>query len=168
MSGPLTAIDRRRVLTSAGILALLAVAPACGAAPIPPPADALEAQRLLALHDSELAAAAGTALSGPDDAALATALAQVSLERADHARALATEISRASGRPTPETSQTSTPADAPDAPAPTVSQVVNALRAAADSSGKLAISSSGYRAGLLASIAASCTAAYAIALAVQS
>lgn len=167
MSGPLTALDRRRVLTGAGILALLAVAaPACGSAPTPPAADALEAQRLLAQRDSELAAAAGTALSGPDDKALAAALAQVSLERADHARALATEISRASGRPAAETSETSTPAQ--DAPAPTVSQVVNALRAAADSSGKLAISSTGYRAGLLASIAASCTAAYAVALAVQS
>ncbi|MEB3068982.1 hypothetical protein [[Mycobacterium] vasticus] len=169
MSGPLTAIDRRRVLTGAGILALLAVAaPACGSAPTPPEVDALEAQRLLAQHDSELAAAAGTALTGPDDTAQATALAQVSLERADHARALATEISRASGRPAPETSQTSTSTAVPDAPAPTVSQVVNALRAAADSSGKLAIASSGYRAGLLASIAASCTASYAVALAVQS
>ncbi|MEB3032740.1 hypothetical protein [[Mycobacterium] nativiensis] len=169
MSGPLTAIDRRRVLTGAGILALLAVtAPACGSKPTPPAVDDLEAQRQLAQRDSDLAAAAGAAAGGPESKALAAALEQVSLERAEHARALATEIARAAGKPLPEAPETTTPTTVPDAPAPTVSQVVNALRAAADSAGKLAISSSGYRAGLLASIAASCTASYAVALVAQS
>lgn len=170
MPGPLSAIDRRRVLTGAGMLALLAlVAPACGSAPAPPAVDDLEAQRQLAQRDSELAAAARAGLTGPDadDAKeLAAALDQVSLERAEHARALATEIARAAGKPPAEVTETSTPV--PDGPAPTVSQVVNALRAAADSAGKLAITSSGYRAGLLASIAAACTASYAVALVAQS
>jgi hypothetical protein len=167
--GPLTAIDRRRVLTGAGMLALITLAaPACGHSATPPAVDDLEAQRQVALRDSELAAAAGAALTGPGSQALAAALDQVALERAEHARALATEIARAAGRPAPETTETTTSASTPDGPAPTVSQVVNALRAAADSAGKLAIASSGYRAGLLASIAAACTASYAVALVTQS
>jgi hypothetical protein len=169
VSGPLTAIDRRRVLTGAGMLALIALAaPACGSSPAPPAVDDLEAQRQLAHRDSELAAAAGAALTGPDTQALAAALDRVSLERAEHARALATEIARAAPKPAPELAGTTTSAGAPDGPAPTVSQVVNALRAAAESAGKLAIASSGYRAGLLASIAAACTASYAVALVTQS
>ncbi|MEO6793238.1 MAG: hypothetical protein ABI253_17025 [Mycobacterium sp.] len=170
--GPPTTIDRRRVLTGAGILALLALAaPACGSTPAPLAVDDLEAQRLLAQRDSELAAAAGAALTGPDtpaSKALTAALDQVSLERAEHARALAAEIARAAGKPVPEVTETTTPTVGPDAPAPTVSQLVNALRAAADSAGKLAITSSGYRAGLLAAIAAACTASYAVALVAQS
>jgi hypothetical protein len=42
--------------------------------------------------------------------------------------------------------------------------VIRSLRASADSAGRLASTSSGYRAGLLGSIAASCTAAYSVAL----
>ncbi|OBH15443.1 hypothetical protein EHH44_20275 [Mycolicibacter terrae] len=167
--GPLTAIDRRRVLTGAGMLALLALtAPACGSSPAPPAVDDLEAQRQLAHRDSALAAAAGAALAGPDSQALAAALDQVSAERAEHARALATEIARAAGKPAPAIAETTTVSSAPDGPAPTVSQVINALRSAAEGAGKLAIASSGYRAGLLASIAAACTASYAVALVTQS
>lgn len=167
MPGPLSVIDRRRVLTGAGMFALLALAaPACGSAPMTPVVDDLEAQRQLALHDSELATAAAAALTDPDSKALAAALEQVSQERTEHARALAAEIARAAGK-TPADEETTTANAAPDAPAPTVSQVINALRAAADSSGKLAVASSGYRAGLLASIAAACTAAYAVALVAQ-
>jgi len=167
--GPQSVIDRRRVLTGAGMLALLALAvPACGSAPTTPVVDDLEAQRQLALRDSALAAAAGAALSDPDAKALAAALTQVVQERTDHARALAAEIARAARKPPPEDTDTPTPTAAPDAPAPTVSQVINALRAAADSAGKLAVTTSGYRAGLLASIAAACTASYAVALVAQS
>lgn len=167
--GPLTALDRRRVLTGAGMLALIALAaPACGSPPTPPAVDDLEAQRQLAQRDSALAAAAGAALSEPGSAALAAALGQVSAERAEHARALAAEIARAAGKPAGEVADTATSTSAPEEPAPTVSQVVNALRAAAESAGKLAIASSGYRAGLLASIAAACTASYAVALVTQS
>jgi hypothetical protein len=43
--------------------------------------------------------------------------------------------------------------------------VVRSLRASADSARQLAGTSSGYRAGLLGSIAASCTASYTVALA---
>ena len=167
MPGPLSAIDRRRMLTGAGMLALLAVAaPACGSAPTAPLVDDLEAQRQLALRDSELATAAATALTDPESKALAAALDQVSQERTDHARALAAEIARAAGKTPADETETATPSAAPDAPAPTVSQVISALRAA-DGAGKLAVASSGYRAGLLASIAAACTASYAVALVMQ-
>ncbi|WP_420109309.1 hypothetical protein [Mycolicibacter arupensis] len=169
MPGPLSAIDRRRVLTGAGVLALLALAaPACSSAPTTPAIDDLEAQRQLALGDSELATAACADLSDPDAKDLAAALDPGAPERSHHARALAAEIARAAGRPPAEDTETSTPVAAPDTPAPTVTQVINALRAAADSAGKLAVASSGYRAGLLASIAASCTASYAVALAAPS
>lgn len=173
VSGPLTVIDRRRLLTGVGTIALIAlVAPACSSAPAPPAVDDLEAQRQLAHHDSELAAAAGAALTrtdapdSGDSKALAVALDQVSAERAEHARALAAEIARTAGRPAPEVAETTTATDVPNA-APTVSEVVSALRTAADSAGRLAIASSGYRAGLLASIAAACTAGYAVALVTQ-
>lgn len=169
MSGPLTAIDRRRMLTGAGMLALLALATsACGSTPTPPAVDDLESQRQRAHRDSELAAAAAAALTEPDSRSLAAALDQVSLERAEHARALATEIARAAGKPAPDITETTTSTSVPDGPAPTVSQVINALRATADSAGELAVTSSGYRAGLLASIAAACTASYAVALVPES
>jgi hypothetical protein len=46
-----------------------------------------------------------------------------------------------------------------------VADVVTSLRASADSAAKLASTSSGYRAGLLGSIAASCTASFSVTLA---
>jgi hypothetical protein len=45
-----------------------------------------------------------------------------------------------------------------------LSDVINSLRASAASAGHLATASSGYRAGLLGSIAAACTAAYTVVL----
>ncbi|HYP94700.1 MAG TPA: hypothetical protein VER34_16630, partial [Mycobacterium sp.] len=50
------------------------------------------------------------------------------------------------------------------AKAPTTEEVIAALRESADSAGQLAVKQSGYRAGLLGSIAASCTAGYTVAL----
>ena len=47
---------------------------------------------------------------------------------------------------------------------PTVQDVIGALRVSADSASNLAATLSGYRAGLLGSIAAACTAAYTVAL----
>ncbi|GKU56965.1 hypothetical protein NJB14197_28250 [Mycobacterium montefiorense] len=42
--------------------------------------------------------------------------------------------------------------------------MINALRTSADDAARLVSSESGYRAGLLASVAASCTASYLVAL----
>lgn len=168
MPGPPSAVDRRRVLAGAGLLALLAVAaPACGSPATSPSVDELETQHHLAQRDSALASAAGAALSDPDLKNVAAALDQVARERTEHARALAAEIGRTGRKPPAENTTSVAPSTAPDAPAPTVSQVMAALREAADSAGKLAVASSGYRAGLLASIAAACTASYAVALVSQ-
>ncbi|MGA8254218.1 MAG: hypothetical protein WB989_27300, partial [Mycobacterium sp.] len=57
-----------------------------------------------------------------------------------------------------------TGAAAPPPPPLPVSDVIDALRASAESASRLVATSSGYRAGLLASIAASCTASYTVAL----
>lgn len=162
------AVSRRRVLAGGGLLTVLALAtPGCGSTPVSPAVGELEAQRRLAHHDSELAAAAGAALPDSGGSSLGAALAAVAAERAEHARALGDEIARATGKRDPEPTETAPPSDVAAA-APTVSDVVNALRVAADSAGTVATTSSGYRAGLLASIAAACTAAYTVALVSQS
>jgi hypothetical protein len=122
-----------------------------------------------ARRDSALAGAAAAALGNPPQ--VAAALTVVATQRAAHARALSTEISRAAGKLTASsTSETTTPGPGPAQPAgpppppPPVSDVINALHASADSASRLVASESGYRAGLLASIAASCTASYLVAL----
>jgi hypothetical protein len=157
-------VNRRRVLTGGVALAVLAIAtPACSAPPAQPAVDELEAQLTLARQDSELAAAA--AAGAPQ--AVSTALTQVAGERTKHAQALAEEIKRVAPTSTSSatTSPTTTTATAAATPPPPVAAVVTALRASADSAAKLASTSSGYRAGLLGSIAASCTASYSVALA---
>ncbi|KAA8965450.1 MAG: hypothetical protein F6Q13_08480 [Mycobacterium sp.] len=139
------------------------VASACGSPPRqPPPVDELQDQLQLARHDSEQAAAAATAESPP----VAAALQEVAAERGRHAQALAAEIDRVAGTSTTAstTSPTTTPPSAPPGPPPTLSDVVDSLRASAASAARLARTSSGYRAGLLGSIAACCTADYTVGL----
>ncbi len=153
------------MLAGSGLLALFAVATSGCASPPPPAVDDLVAQQVLARQDSELAAAAA-AVASP---AVAAALTEIAAERAEHARAVGVEIARVAGQPEPASTEATTPTSPtePISPPPAVSDVVNALRTAADSAGKLAVESSGYRAGLFASIAASCTAAHTVALAPQ-
>jgi hypothetical protein len=156
-------VNRRRVLTGGVALAVLVIAaPACSSPPAPPAVDELEAQLTLARQDSALATAAAAGTSQ----AVSTALTQVAGERTRHAQALANEIKRVA--PTSTSSATTSPtttASAAATPPPSVADVVTSLRASADSAAKLASTSSGYRAGLLGSIAASCTASYSVALA---
>lgn len=161
------AVRRRDVLIGAGRgalgLALVTLtATACGSEP-PPDVDDLRAQLALAYDDSELARAAVPAAPR----ALVPALTQVASERARHAQAIADEISRTLGTLVPATptvtSTTATPAT--PTPPPTAADVVKALRTAADRAATSAALESGYRAGLLGSIAASCTAAHTVALA---
>lgn len=165
-----SAVNRRQVLAGMGrgviAIALLPAAAACGSPP-PPKVDDLAAQLTLAQADSELARAA--AVAAPPQ--VAPALTQVASERSEHARALAEEIARAAGLPAPSASSTSTPestttttTSATATPPPSAQDVTNALRTSADSAAALAATVSGYRAGLLASIAASCTAAYTVGL----
>ena len=159
MPSAVPTVSRRRVLFGAAALALLgATAAACGSRPPPPEIDDLVAQLDLARSDSQLAGAAATA--APPQ--LAPALTAVASERSAHARALEDELTRSIGQ-APTTTEATTTSASPSKP-PTVKDVIGALRKSADSATQLAATLSGYRAGLLGSIAAACTAAYAVAL----
>ena len=160
-------LSRRRVLAGAGrgMLALAFVgtaAAACGSKPSGP--DPLEAELSAARSDSELAAAAAKAAAPT----MVPALIEVSAERARHATALVEELSRAAGKPTPTpgADTTSTTASATSTPTPpsSVGDVVAALRRSADNAAKLAPTLSGYRAGLMGSIAAACTTSWMVGL----
>ena len=163
--------SRRGVLTAGAALAVLGVVgSACGASP-PKTATVEDLLEPLdqARKDSALAGAAAAAVGNPPQ--VAAALTVVATQRAAHARALSTEISRAAGKLTSSTSsstETTSPSPAepagPPPPPPPISDVINSLRASAESASRLVATESGYRAGLLASIAASCTASYQVAL----
>ncbi|MEN3224030.1 hypothetical protein PUR22_24570 [Mycolicibacterium porcinum] len=165
-------ISRRRVLLSAAALALLgATAAACGTTPPQPEVDDLTEQWDRARADSALAADAAAAQ--PPQAAAARALNAVAGDRAAHAKALADELTRMTGSAPADTATSTTaprsttktiPGTQAGASAPGVDDVVNALKESADRAAGLARTLSGYRAGLLGSIAASCTAAYTVAL----
>lgn len=157
-------ISRRRALIRGGqwslVLTVLGIAiPACGSDKTPEP-DPLEAELAAARSDADLAAAAAKAVP-----ASAPALLVIADERARHATALIEELARAAGTPTPDPDlpTTSVAAGPPPAP-PTVRSVSDALRRSADSAAKLVPTLSGYRAGLVGSIAAACTAAYTVGL----
>jgi hypothetical protein len=156
---------RRRVLAGGAAVALLGITgSACSSPPAPPAVDELESQLKLAQHDSELATAAAAAAA---DKPVSAALSEVASERTRHAQALATEIARLAVNPTSSTAATTSPTtttSAATAPPPSLSDVINSLRGSAASASHLAMTSSGYRAGLLASIAAACTASYSVAL----
>ena len=154
-------VSRRRVLFGAATLALLgATAAACGSPPSPE-IDDLVAHLERARSDSQLAGAAAT--TAPPQ--LARALTAVASERSAHARALEDEITRATGETPTQTQTTTTPSSAPPPKPPTTKDVIGALRTSAKDAGELAAHLSGYRAGLLGSIAAACAAAYTVALA---
>ncbi|MGH3633767.1 hypothetical protein [Mycobacterium sp.] len=164
MSPTVPALSRRGVLAGGAALAVLGLtASACGSPPQQPPAvDELEAQLQLARRDGEQATAAAAVESPP----VGPALKEVAAERNLHAQALAAEIDRVAGITTTTSTETTTTTTttAPPGPPPTLSDVVNSLRASAASASQLAATSSGYRAGLLGSITASCTAAYTVGL----
>jgi hypothetical protein len=163
-------ISRRGVLAGGAALAVLGVGvSACSQSPPkPPPVEELLGPLDQARRDSAVASAAATAIGLAPQ--VAAALTVVATQRGAHARALSTEISRVAIKATSSTSETAssspspTGAAAPPPPPPPVSDVINALRASAESASRLVATSSGYRAGLLASIAASCTASYTVAL----
>ena len=175
---PVSGFSRRRLLAGGGrgllAVALLGpVAAACGSTPSG--RDPLEEQVQAARWDSELAAAAAKAAPP----ALVPALNEIAAERNRHAIALIEEVSRAAGKPTPtETasgeasgaaagdaaSASASAKPGPPPPPPSVADVSAALRRSADSAAALVPTLSGYRAGLLGSIAAACTAAHTVGL----
>ena len=153
-------ISRRQMLFSAAAIALLgSAAAACGEPPPPPEVDELAAQLDRARADSQLASDAAAATPPPPTAQALTAVAS---ERAAHAQALSDELVRMVGKKAP--TATSTTNSVAPAKAPTTEDVIAALRQSGDAAGQLAATQSGYRAGLLGSIAASCAAAYSVAL----
>ncbi len=154
------------MLAGGAAVALLGITgSACSSPPAPPAVDELESQLELARHDSELATAAAAAAA---DKPVSAALAEVASERTQHAQALATEIARlAVNNPTSSSTATTSPTTTTSAaapPPPSLADVINSLRGSAASASHLAMTSSGYRAGLLGSIAAACTASYSVAL----
>ena len=161
-------LTRRRVLADGGrgLLALAFVgsaATACGTGK-PTGPDPLEAELEAARRDSDLAAAAAKAAKP----AVVPALNEVAAERARHAAALVEELARAAGKPTPTTtSETATPTSGAPARPPSVRDVADALRKSAESATKLVPTLSGYRAGLMGSIAAACTASFTVGLSTE-
>jgi hypothetical protein len=157
------------MLVGAATLALLGAAAACGKPAPRLDVDALVAQLDRAQADSELAATVATTAPPP----VAKALTAIAAERAAHAQALTDELTRMNGAPTPTaaatttssttTTTTTTMTGEPPQP-PTTKDVVASLRQAADAAATAAAQQSGYRAGLLGSIAASCTTAFTVAL----
>ncbi|MDZ7886336.1 MAG: hypothetical protein U5N53_27060 [Mycobacterium sp.] len=164
-------LTRRRLLIAAvpATLAVGLLAGTTACSPPPPPADLADLQTQFdrANADSLLAGEAATAPPGrtltPDMVATLTAIAA---ERTAHARALADEITRLTDGEAPTTSAAPTTTSTTAAPAapPTVTAVAKALRESGEDAARVATQMAGYRAGLLGSIAASCTAAYQVAL----
>ncbi|MGO8940132.1 MAG: hypothetical protein ACLQLO_24450 [Mycobacterium sp.] len=170
MPSAVPVISRRGVLAGGAALAVLGVGvSACSQSPPKPPAvEELLGPLDQARRDSAVASAAAAAIGIAPQ--VAAALTVVATQRGAHARALSTEISRVANKATSSTSEPAgsspspTGAAAPPPPPLPVSDVIDALRASAESASRLVATSSGYRAGLLASIAASCTASYTVAL----
>lgn len=146
------------MLVGAAALAALG-ATGCGRSTQPPEPDPLLAQLDLARRDSQMARAAAAA-AAPFYAPLLTVAAD---ERNAHADALSKEIGRLAHETSTTTPITSPPASQP----PTRTDVVAALRESAGSAATLAATLDGYRAGLLGSIAAACTAAVTVPLVMQ-
>ena len=163
MPGAVPPISRRRVLIGAAALAALGVTASACRSPAPPPPEELEPQLDLARRDSQMAKAAATA-AGPFYAPVLTVVAD---ERAAHAKALSQEIARAAGATTTASQPVASTTSGSPAPPPLPTDVIAALRESADSAAKLAANLSGYRAGLLGSIAASCTASATVPLAMK-
>nr|WP_231980255.1 hypothetical protein [Mycobacterium sp. E2497] len=110
MSSADPVVNRRGVLAGGVALAALGVVTsACGESPPKPPAvEELLGPLDQARKDSALAGAAAAAVGNPPQ--IAAALTVVASQRAAHARALSTEISRAAGKiTTSSTSETSAP-----------------------------------------------------------
>ncbi len=152
-----TTLDRRALLrvAGAGAFAIATLSAAACAPDKPKQPDSLLPHEVSARTDAVWAQAAAAA--APDKAA---ALTVIATQRTAHADALRTEINRAIGvygdgtlpkSPTPQV----VPPPAPNPP-PTAAAVHDRLIAAQKSAAAAAEADSAYRAGLLASISASC------------
>ncbi len=149
----LRSLSRRDLLIGGAALGVAVVAAACQQTPdAKPEVDDLLIQIDLAQRDATSAAAAATA-----NAELAPALTAVAAIRRAHGVALTKELARIPGATTttPPSSTTTSPASPP----PQLEQIKTQLKDSSKSAMDLATKQSGYRAGLLASISASCASA---------
>ena len=149
----LRSLSRRDLLIGGAALGVAVVAAACQQTPdAKPEVDDLLIQIDLAQRDVTSAAAAATA-----NAELAPALTAVAAIRRAHGVALTKELARIPGATTttPPSSTTTSPASPP----PQLEQIKTQLKDSSRSAMDLATKHSGYRAGLLASISASCASA---------
>ena len=159
------ALSRRGLFRLAGAAALSAATvstvAACGQEEISGPAlDTLTSQLRAARADAADATAAATVI--PE---YAVALGIVAGQRTEHADVLDTEIARATGASTKTSSVPATTTAASTTPPPDLAAVREKLTASARSAADAARSESGYRAGLLGSISASCTVSALVVLA---
>ncbi len=151
--------DRRRVLAAGATLLVAGPAALAGCtlpARAPKGPDPLESSARRAEADAALATAVAH-LAGPTDPALDASAKALAADRMTHAAALRAELHRARRRPA---SRSGSP---PVAPLPTTldlsgarGTLARAVRAAQDEAAELAMTLPGYRAALLASVAACC------------
>lgn len=159
------ALTRRGLFRLAGAAALSAATvstvAACSEEEISGPAlDSLTAQLRAARSDAADATAASTTIAD-----YAAALAVVAAQRTEHADALDTEIARATGATTDTSPPATTTTVVPPTPPADIAAVRETLTASARSAAEAARNESGYRAGLLGSISASCTVSALVVLA---
>ncbi|MGB6162600.1 MAG: hypothetical protein WBF75_08535 [Pseudonocardiaceae bacterium] len=156
--------DRRRVLAAGATLLLAGPAALVGCtlpARAPKGPDPLESPARRAEADTALATAVAH-LAGVTDPALGASAKALAADRMTHAAALRAELRRA--RPRPASRSGSPPVSPlPVAPLPTTldlssarGTLARAVRAAQDEAAELAMTLPGYRAALLASLAACC------------
>jgi len=126
---------------------------ACAATDDEPEPDPLLSAAARARTDA--ATATALAATTPD---LADALTAIADERAAHAEALDTEISRAAGVTDSTAPPPTTTAPAPTGPAPSVEELRARLTDSQRGAADLARTQRGFRAGLLGSISAACAA----------
>ncbi|HJT03377.1 MAG TPA: hypothetical protein VJ757_07090 [Pseudonocardiaceae bacterium] len=150
--------SRRRALAAGASTAalLLAGPPAlagCTAwAPAPDTPDPLEPPA----HRAEVDAALAAAVAGAHPT-LATAANALAADRAAHARTLRAELHRVRPDPAPPTAaQPVVPPPVSPEPAAAKAALTQAMRAAQDEAAALVLTLPGYRAALLASVAACC------------
>lgn len=148
-------LSRRDLLIGGAALGVAVVAAACQQTPdAKPEVDDLLIQIDLAQRDATSAAAAATA-----NAELAPALTAVAAIRRAHGVALTKELARIPGATTTTTTPPSSTTTPPASPPPQLEQIKTQLKDSSKSAMDLATKQSGYRAGLLASISASCASA---------
>lgn len=151
----MSAWTRRSVLRVGAAACAAAMLTAACASDEPEPPDPLEAPADRAARDAATITAAIAVF--PDRAG---ALETMAAERRAHAEALTAEVERL--RPAPTT--TSSAVEPPAVEPPTLDDVRAGLIAAAEEAANLVPAVSGYRCGLLGSIAAACHTQVAIAL----